>query len=144
MYYNDNDPAPPPGREPLKPGWYPAMVEEAADGEAKSSGKPRTSVTFKVAIPNGQGWTFRKVWQNYAWHVSEQKGALRKLVESCGIVPKGRIDPGLLVGRKVEIYVTIKVDPTGQYQDKNEVGNVRPVPGAPPPVEISEFEESPF
>ena len=142
MNFDDNDPAPKPKSTPLATGWYPAMVEEARDEEAKSSGKPRTAITFKVAVQKHDGtYYFRKVWMLYAWHVGEQKAALKKLVEACGIVPKGAINPAMLIERKVEVYLTIQIDPTGKYPDKNVVGNVRAVEGSLPPVPVSQVED---
>ena len=140
--FDDNDPAPKPQFQPLPTAWYPAMIEEARDEEAKSSGKPRTAITFKVAVRKADTtFYFRKVWMLYAWHVGEQKAALRKVFEACGIVAKGNLSPAVLVERKLEIYLTIQIDATGQYPDKNIVGNVRAVAGSPPPVEAAPVDD---
>lgn len=141
MNFDDNEQSKP-KFDPLPTAWYGAMVEEARDEEAKSSGKPRTAVTFKVAVKKKDGtFYFRKCWMRYAWHNSEQKANLRKVVEACGYPAKGSVDPALLVGRKLEAYLTTEIDATGAYPDKNVVGNVRPAPGqsAPPPP-VNEFD----
>ena len=141
MNFDDNEPQSKPKFDPLPTAWYAAMVEEARDEEAKSSGKPRTAVTFKVAVKKKDGtFYFRKVWMMYAWHVAEHKANLKKLVEACGFSAKGSVDPALLVGRKLEIYLTTKIDPTGAYPDKNEVGNVRSAPGQAAPPPVNEFD----
>lgn len=145
MNFDANEPQSKPKFEPLPTAWYAAMAEEARDEEAKSSGKPRTAVTFKVAVRKKDGtFYFRKVFMNYAWHNSEQKSNLRKLVEACGYSAKGSVDPALLVGRNLEVYLTTKIDATGAYPDKNEVSNVRPAPGQaappPPPAQANEYD----
>lgn len=121
----------------LKTGWYPTLIESAEDVESKSSGKPMTKITFKVAVSVGGNWTFRKVWGNYPWHVQQQKALLKLICQCVGINPRGEVSPAMLVDRKLEVYVNTEIG-TGQYKDKNIVTNVRPKENGPVPVPDAE------
>ena len=118
---------------PLSPGWYPAMIDDAVDTESKSSGKPMTKVTFKVAAKKKDGsFWFKKIFSYYCWHVERHTKAMAELCNAVGIDPKGDVDATAMNGRKLEVRVAIEVDPSGEYPDKNVAVEYRAAPGYTP------------
>ena len=111
---------------PLPAGWYSATIVEAADVESKSSGKPMTSITFECQVQKRDGGTWnKKVFGRYSWHVSKHIADLKAVCKAAGVEPKGKVEPSVLQGRQLEVYLNIEIDPSGKYDDKNIVTDAR-------------------
>lgn len=129
---------------PFSEGWTAAMIEHAQDGESKSSGKPMTTIEWKLARPDGKGgWLFKKAWSYFVWSNASQMTMLKKAVSACGLEPTGNLSPEQLIGKKLEAYVKIETDDTGKYKPKNIVTGFRipsgqPAVVAPPPPPVND------
>lgn len=108
------------GFDVLAPGWYEA---EVIDSEIKSSKAGNTYInwTFQVLGKPNRVWETTVIGKDVAMKI------LKTMATCCGHRnPNYIADTEELHGKRCQIKLKIKTDPTGEYEPKNEITAFKP------------------
>ncbi len=125
--------------DPIPAGWYTASIAGAELRQTKAGTGEYIAVQYSVTGPTHEG---RVVFANLNIRNPNPKAeeiGLRQLGEIMRCIGLASVeDTDQLIGGNLKIKVTIKTDPTGQYDPSNEVkgfkaaGSGTPAPQAAP------------
>ncbi len=138
--YVDTSNVPEGSYSPLKPGWYPAMIEKAEVKDTRSGTGKYLSVQFGVLAEQYSG---RKVFANINLVNPNPKAVeigareLAQLGSACGLLRLG--DSTELLDKVIQVRVSIKKDDDSENEVKGykavEGGQHHAPAGAVPPVQ---------
>lgn len=116
----------------LPDGTYDAVIFSAKTGDTKR-GDPKLEVVTKLYPPGGNSTLVTD-------HIVAPFG-LNRLKQLCRATgndfASGEVDPNHFIGRNVKVFVRIRTDETGQYDDQNEIRKYLPDPGDSSVVAVS-------
>jgi Protein of unknown function (DUF669) len=115
----------------IPPGSYAAEVIEAGIGTPKTGNGSMLSFTWKIITEGPHEG--RPVWETYCYlhpSMQAQEIARRKLKDVCDAmgIKQQVTDPEVFKFKPVLIKVGIESDKNGQYDDKNKILSVKPLP----------------
>jgi len=116
--------------DPIPFGNYPAEVIDAVSSRPKTGNGVMLSLTFRITEGPYEG---REVWATYCYlhpKFQTQDIARRKLKDVCDAmgIKEQITDPEVFKLKPVLIKVGIESDKNGQYDDRNKILSVKPLP----------------